>query len=467
MQALAGAVSCAPMRRAEANAEPSGSNWRRVRISIIALVFAAAVAAALLWIEDARVARTAALVAGYLVLALTEVVPPFVPALFLWVAVPLAMGTFGREYGLASVLSWSADPVLALFAGGLALGLAAQVHGIDRAMAGAMLRIARGNRRTLLALVLTGTAALSMWMSNIAAAAMVLAALRPVLRQDALDDAFRRALLLGVALGANLGGMGTPIGSGPNALAIAATEGLYRITFMHWMGLAVPLVVGMLVLVFVVISIRYHVGGSFEPVLPEAPEVTRKFLGVVAIFSAALLAWLSEPVHGIPSALVALTVAFLLFGSGILGRGDLGAFDWSTLGLIAGGISLGRLIEHSEMFAAIAHVDWSTFPRAVWLGGLVLASASLASVMSNTGTAALLIPLALAIDASPSTAVIIAIAASFGMPFTISTPPNAMAYGEGTLRTGDLLSMGGLLMLVGCLLVTLTGSAVLRMMGVP
>ena len=438
-----------------------------LRNAAVALALAAAVALPMTAIEDGRLARSTAVIAVYLVLALTEIVAPFVPALFLLVATPLALGGYGPEYGLAAVLSWSADPVLALFAGGLTLGLAARVHGIDRTIAGVVIRVARGNQRALLALVLAGTALMSMWMSNIAAAAMVLAALRPVLREDTVSEGFRRALLLGVALGANVGGMGTPIGSGPNALAVAATAGSHPITFLHWMGFALPLVAGMLLLAFVFVTVRYRVSGRFDPVPPEAAAVTPQFIAVVAAFCAAVLIWLCEPLHGIPSALVALAVALLLFGSGVLDKGHLGAFDWSTLGLIAGGISLGRLIEHTEVFGAISGVDWSSFPRAVWLGGLVLVSATLASVMSNTGTAALLIPLSMAIDPAPSTAVVIAIAASLGMPFTISTPPNAMAYGEGSLRTSDLLWAGGLLMLAGCIILTLTGGPALRLMGVP
>ena len=90
----------------------------------------------------------------------------------------------------------------------------------------------------------------------------------------------------------------------------------------------------------------------------------------------------------------------------------------------------------------------------------------LSAVMSNTGTAALLIPLAMTVVPAPSTAVLIAIATSFGMPFTISTPPNAMAYGEGGLKQTDLLFVGLPIMIVGCIVVTLTGSTVLGFFGV-
>jgi sodium-dependent dicarboxylate transporter 2/3/5 len=101
------------------------------------------------------------------------------------------------------------------------------------------------------------------------------------------------------------------------------------------------------------------------------------------------------------------------------------------------------------------------------LGGLALASALLSAVLSNTATAALLVPLGMTLNASPATGVIIAIAASFGMPFTISTPPNAMVYGEGGLKASDLLWVGLTIMLVGCTLVALTGVFVLQRLGVP
>jgi sodium-dependent dicarboxylate transporter 2/3/5 len=181
----------------------------------------------------------------------------------------------------------------------------------------------------------------------------------------------------------------------------------------------------------------------------------------------AVLTWVSEPLHGLSAPLVALCVTLALFGSGLLGRRELNALDWSTLGLIAGGISLGKLLETTGATTAFQVIDWSALPRMAWLSLLVAASAGLSSLMSNTGTAALLIPLASTVDGSASTAVIIAIAASFGMPFSISTPPNAMAYGEGGLRSSDLLFVGLTLMLFGCALTTLTGSAVLQLLGVP
>jgi sodium-dependent dicarboxylate transporter 2/3/5 len=440
---------------------------RRGSLVLAAFVLLASVTTSLVVPSDPRLARGAAIVSAYLVLALSEIVPPFVPTLLLLAATPIWLGPFGTEFQLGPMLAWPADPVLALFIGGFSLGLAAQRHGIDSMLAGLVLRLSGGRSRALLAWVSFGTAVMSMWMSNIAAAAMVLTALRPVIRRDAIPVSFRRALLLGVAMGANLGGMGTPIGTGPNAIAIAAADARGQtITFLHWMTFAVPLVFGALALTFVLLAVRYRVAGEFEPIAPRPLELSRPALGVMLLFFTTVAVWLSEPLHGIGAPLTALIATLLLFGSGLLAKRDLGALDWSTLGLIAGGLSLGKLIERSGLFAQLAGIDWSGLPGWAWLGALVSGSALLSAVMSNTATAALLIPLGLSIDAAPSTAVIIAIGASFGMPFSISTPPNAMAYGEGSLTTIDLFWIGCSVMILGCVLVSLTGPAALQWMRV-
>jgi sodium-dependent dicarboxylate transporter 2/3/5 len=456
------------MASSDAPTAPAQGAPSRALVIGAALVTAAVAALCLALIEDPVLARAAVVASVFLILSLTEIVPPFVPILVLLVGTPVLLGPLGEAYRLPAVLTWPADPVVALFAGGLSLGLAAQRHGIDTAIAREILRLSGGSQRRLLALVLLGTATMSMWMSNIAAAAVLLTALRPAVSHLEIGHPFRRAVLLGVAVGANLGGIATPIGTGPNAIAIAAAWERHPITFLGWMTFALPLVIGMLLLAYAILSLRYRVHGTFEQrALVRGPR-SRKANAVVVVFSVAVAAWISEPLHGLSAPLVALAVTLALFGSGLLGRRDLGALDWSTLGLIGGGISVGKLIERSGLFAQVTEiVDWTTLPPLLWLGGLVVISALLSALMSNTATTALLVPLAMTLDASPATAVIIAISASFGMPFTISTPPNAMAYGAGGLTARDLLWVGLPLMLFGCALVALTGPPVLHLLGLP
>lgn len=199
----------------------------------------------------------------------------------------------------------------------------------------------------------------------------------------------------------------------------------------------------------------------------QPPKFGRGSRGVLIILVVTIAAWLTEPWHGMPPGIVALFSVVALFGSGLLDRQDLNSIDWSTLALKAGGIGLGRLLEQSGFVkAASAMIPWTEVSPLLRLLGLCFLSATLAGLMSNTATAAMLIPLAASIDPSPSTAILIAIAASMGIPFVISTPPNAMVYGEG-VRSSDLLVPGLILMLLGCLLVGLTGPFVLRLMGIP
>ncbi len=410
-------------------------------------------------------ARTVALAAVYLTFALSEIGPPFVPTLFLLVAIPLALGPLSDGYQLPVVLTWTADAVLALFAGGFALGLAAQRHGLDRAFASALLRAGGTSERGLLAVVLLAAAVTSMWLSNVAAAALLLAALRPILAPP-MEPRLTRALLLALAIGANLGGMATPIGSGPNGIAIAATRPTARITFLDWMSFGVPIVAGMLLVAFGLLALRYRVSGPCVVDAPPPHALTRDAKRVLVLFALAVFAWLTEPLHGVSAPTVALALTLFLFGMNLLRKQDLGSLDWSTLGLIAGGLTLGRLLETSGVLHLIAGaLSLDAYPRLVWLGGLVILSALLAALMSNTATAAMLIPFALELDPSPSTAILIAVATSFGMPFPISTPPNAMVYGTGIVRAPELLRVGTVLMVLGCLFLTFTGGWFLALLG--
>jgi sodium-dependent dicarboxylate transporter 2/3/5 len=434
----------------------------------VSITIALAAVLALFYIEDPVIARAAIVATVCLTLWLSEIVPPFVPTLVLWSLTPLLLEPLSQEFRLASVLSWSAEPVLALFLGGFALSVAASRYGIDAWIARLTVQLSQGRRLALLALTATATAILSMWMSNIAAAAMMIAALRPLMAPLSANDSFRRALLVGVAFGANFGGIATPIGTGPNAIAIAAVAPRQTITFLSWMAFALPLAIGLLAAGLLLLALRFRVKGVAD--LPDLSGSlpAGKARWVVALFFVTVGVWLSEPLHGIPSAVVAIVVTAVLFGSKLLEAADLARVDWATLALIAGGIGLGNLLEESKLVNSLATAfPWAEAPCLVRIFALCFASAFLSALMSNTATATMLIPLAASLDPSPSTVILIAIAASLGIPFVISTPPNAMVYGEGGVTGRDLLVPGLVVMIFGCLLVSLTGPFVLKLMGIP
>lgn len=448
------------MNAAAATQDTPRAGRGRGRLILSSILAAGSAAACVTLIDDPMRATAAAIACVCLTLWLLEAVPPFVPTLVLLAAVPLLMTRYGAQHGFAEVLRWPLDPVLALFFGGFVLGAAAQRHGLDQAFAHRLLRWSGGRTSALVALVLGGTAFLSMWMSNVAATAMMIAALAPLVDRDADDRAFRRVVLLAVAVGANLGGMATPIGSGPNALAIAAASPSSAVTFATWMAFAVPLTAVMLALAYLLLGVRFRaaMGCRFAPTAGAPPGSTARAFVVLGLAVVAIAAWLTEPWHGVPSALVAFALAAAIFALGLLDTEDLRRIDWSTLLLIGGGIALGRLLEHAGLSAAIAaELSRPGLPYPALVAGFVAASAGLASVMSNTGSATMLLPIAMAIDPHPPViALLLALAASFGMPFVISTPQNAMVFGRG-VPSRDILRIGGGLMIVGCLLLVVLG----------
>ncbi len=439
---------------------------RRYVALVVALV---CVCGTTISINDPILRRATIIAAVCLTLWLAEVVPPYVPTLVLWALTPLLLSGFGDQFQLTRVLGWSANPVLALFLGGFALSVAATRYGIDSLIAQFAVRLSSGSKLLLLVLTMAATALLSMWMSNIAAAAMMIAALHPLFARGRQSDPFRRALLMGVAMAANFGGMATPIGTGPNAIAIAAIASTRRITFTDWMIFAVPLTWALLVAAVIVLMVRFRVRGETSEVRKiEAKPVTHGARVVMVVFFLTVAAWLSEPLHGIPAATVALITTAVLFGSRLLKYEDLARIDWSTLLLIAGGIALGNLLEQSGVIrVGTLLLPWQQLPHVARLFLLCFASALFSALMSNTASVTMLIPLAASIDPAPSTAILIAISASLGIPFVISTPPNAMVHGEGGITFSDLAVPGLILMMLGCVVISLTGSRVLNLLGIP
>ena len=453
----------------EARQADSSLASRHARLFLALILISVCVSFSIIWIQEPILQR-AIIVAGVcLTLWLTEVVPPYVPTFVLWALTPLLLFGFGDRFQLTHVLGWSANPVLALFLGGFALSVAASRYGIDSLIARLAVRVSRGSRLLLLVLTVAATASLSMWMSNIAAAAMMIAALHPLFTGFPKRDPFRRAILMGIALGANFGGMATPIGTGPNAIAIAAISSTHPITFTGWMLFAFPLALGLLIAGVLVLLARFQVRGATT----ELPDISVKAPDrggrlVMIVFFVTVAAWLTEPFHAVSSAIVALISTAVLFGSGLLKREDLARIDWSTLVLIAGGIALGNLLEQSGVIrVAGAVMPWQEVPPVLRLFTLCFASALLSALMSNTAAVTMLIPLAASIDPAPSTAVLIAIAASLGIPFVISTPPNAMVYGEGGITFSDLAIPGLILMILGCVVLSLTGPLILNLVGIP
>jgi solute carrier family 13 (sodium-dependent dicarboxylate transporter), member 2/3/5 len=439
-------------------------------LQLLGVIHPAVVNTAMSAADTAILWRAAVIATLCLVLWLTGWVRVWIPTIVLWIATPLLLGTIAPQFGIVHVLQWSIDPVLALFLAGFAFAGAARTCGVDDAIARQALRVSRGSPRHLIVAAALSTVLLAMWMSNVAAAALMLNAFKPIWGREPVTSGLRRALLLAIALAADLGGMATPVGTGANGIALAAVEATRSVTFLHWMVFGVPIAFGMTGAAIVLVLRRFQLSSDFDSIVIAADPTTpshRSPVWLSLIFAATILLWLTAPWHHIPEWCVALAAVVMLVLTRLLGWREIAALDWGTLLLVAGGIGLGALLEQSGLVSELAsRLPLVGVPRVALLFGLCLVSALLSALMSNTATAALLIPLAATVSAAPSTAILVAIAASLGMPFVISTPPNAMAVSSG-LRATDLLWPGLILMLSGCALVALTGPWILSLAGIP
>ncbi|MCC5794133.1 MAG: DASS family sodium-coupled anion symporter [Chromatiales bacterium] len=448
---------------------------KRQALLMLPAALAAAATASLLLMAMTGLPREACIMAGIFLLAAllwaTEALPLFATSLLviglqtLLLANPGGWPGLGFEQGdnpgWQHTLTLAVDPVLFLFFGGFLLARAGVREGVDGAMASMMLKPCGGRPLLVLLGIMVTTAVFSMWMSNTATAAMMIALVVPLLARLPSGDPFRKALVLGVAFAANIGGMGTPIGSPPNAVAIGYLEraGL-GLTFIEWMVLAVPLMGGLLLFAWMLLWFRYPPSSTGLELTVQARPMNPRGWFVVGIFTLTVLLWLSEPVHGLPAAVVALLPAIVFTAGGILDRSDVNGLEWNILILIGGGIALGGGMRMTGLDEAISTALGTAGVLELGLLGLALLASltlALSTFMSNTAAANLLLPIAisLATGLGPGDsgmalqfALCIALTASVSMALPVSTPPNAIAYARGEVSSRDMLVPGTLIGLV-------------------
>ena len=387
-------------------------------------------------------------------------------------AIGLELAILGRTDGVYDegsqdwqrfIATWG-SPLIWLFFGGFVLAQAAEETGLDRRMATSVLgRL--GQRPAVLLLGVMGiTAVLSMFISNTATATLMLAVLSPLFVKGNSEGHFTKALLMGVAFAANIGGMGTVIGSPPNAIAVGELLDVSPVNFADWMFYAIPPVIVLLGLAWCYLLLRYFGKGAFTPL--EGTLLTDRLdiqispirqINVVVIFAVTIGMWITNPWHGVPTTVISFVPICIFTATGILGPDDIRKLPWDVLLLIAGGLSLG---------VAIADTGLSTWVvQQLPLEGLspwvvVLAFCYLivllSNLMSNTAAANMILPLAMAVVAksNPQMVIPIALSASAAMCLPISTPPNAIVFGTRRLATTDLLVGGILLGMIAPLIVT-------------
>ena len=376
------------------------------------------------------------------------------------------------------VMACFADPVIMLFIGGFILAIAATKTGLDAQLAKVLLKPFGTRSEMVLLGFLLITGLFSMFVSNTATAAMMLTFLTPVFKQLPPEGKGRIALALSIPVAANLGGMGTPIGTPPNTIALKYLndpEGLnLGLGFGEWMMFMVPLVAVLLFIGWILLKtmfpftqkrIELNIEGGMKP------GIQTKI--VIVTFIVTVMLWLLDSVTGINSYTVAL-IPFMVFSlTGIVNRRDLEEINWSVIWMVAGGFALGYGLNQSGLAElAVESIPFGNFSPLLILVLSGLICYLLSNFISNSATAALLMPILVVVcsamgdklDAIGGTSTVligVAIASSSAMVLPISTPPNALAYATNLVEQRDMARIGILAGIISMVL----GYALLYVMG--
>lgn len=368
-----------------------------------------------------------------------------------------------------TALASFAHPIIFLFLGGFALAAALQRQGLDQVLAQGVLGLAAGRRLVAAVLLFALTGLLSMWISNTATAAMMLPLALGLLREQ--DGPPERAfVLLGVAYSASIGGIGTLVGSPPNAIA-AAQAG---IGFAEWLRIGVPLVMLLLPLMAGVLFLvlRPHFGVE-TPQSPghSTPQVfTRPQRITLVVFGVTAAGWIGATplgrLLGIAAdvdSVIAVAAIVALVASGAIGWPDIEQrTQWGVLLLFGGGLALSEVMAISGASRFMAGALTSALqgaPPVLILLGVVTFVVFLTELVSNTAAAALLVPIfvgvAVALDLpAPLLAAAIAVSASCAFMLPVGTPPNAIVYATEQVPQATMMRCGLVLNLVCIAVIT-------------
>ena len=381
---------------------------------------------------------------------------------------------FGQLVPYKSLMSAFADPVVMLFLGGFVLAIMAEKYGLDVTLARYLLKPFGTNPKMVLLGFLVVIAIFSMFMSNTATAAMMLAFLAPVLSVLPSDDKGKIGLALSIPIAANLGGIGTPIGTPPNATAKGYLETAgFDISFGEWAMRMIPYVIIMILIAWVLLQFFFPF--KTKKLVLEIPENKRerdwKTIVVWVTFIGTILLWATEQWTKINSNVVALIPLGVLTACGIFTKEDIKQINWSVLWLVAGGFALGTCLQGTGLAKTlITAIPFGNMSVVLVLVVAGLVCYFLSNFISNSATAALLIPILIvvakgmadpaaannaafmALGGTPAMIVFIAVCASIAMLFPISTPPNAIAASTGLVETKDMARVGIIIGIVGFVL---------------
>ncbi|MCC5913024.1 MAG: DASS family sodium-coupled anion symporter [Balneolaceae bacterium] len=374
----------------------------------------------------------------------------------------------GSDYSPApytDFISTLADPIIILFLGGFVLADAAVKYNFDKNMTRILLRPFGSDPKYIILGLMSVTAILSAFMSNTATTAMMITVLIPILARTDINDPARIGMALSIPFAANIGGVATPIGTPPNAVVIAALnqQGL-NVEFGSWMVYAAPLAIIMLLFAwYLLLKLHPPAASKIELDMKGSWMKSKKAITLYVVFAVTVLLWITETLHGIRSAIVALLPVVVLTLTSTFEKEDIRKLPWEVLWLIAGGISLGLSMQQTGLADWVVDgISWEAMPYLVLISVFALVALVLSNFLSNTVTASLMIPLGISLATSgvvggPASVMmiglVIALSTSFAMVLPISTPPNAIAVSTGVVKTKDMIVSGSIIGITAIILV--------------
>ena len=359
------------------------------------------------------------------------------------------------------------------------MGIAATKTGMDGALARILLKPFGTNSNFVLLGFIVVTGIFSMFLSNTATAAMMLTFLAPVLKALPADGKGKIALAMAIPVAANVGGLGTPIGTPPNAIALKYLNdpaGLnLNMGFGEWMMFMLPFTIVVLFLGWLLLMKLFPFKQKrIELKIEGEAKKDWRSIVVYITFALTVLLWITDKYTGVNSNVVAMLPIGVFCAIGVIGRRDLEEINWSVLWMVAGGFALGVALNETGLAKhLISAIPFDTWPvMAVLIGGGLLCYA-MSNFISNTASAALLVPIlgtvgtAMGGQLEPFGGVAVmligvAIGSSMAMILPISTPPNALAHSTGFIQQKDMMKVGiwvGIIGIVlGYLMLILLGS---------
>ena len=447
----------------ESNAPAPVDGFRGVIIALIAAIVSFALYYVLPY--DTNANKGLAILCFVAIMWFTEAVHITVTALMVPIfAVIFNIPDMNTKQALASF----ADPIIYVFFGGFALATALHIQRLDRKIAIWLISLSGGNTLIAVILLFIATAFLSMWISNTATAAMMLPLAMGMMGH--LDKEKDRNtfvfVLLGIAYCSSIGGLGTIVGSPPNAIAAKALD----LDFAGWMKHGLPMMLLMLpLMVFsLFVLLKPNFSQRVEVKSENIPWTPHRILAML-VFLFAATAWVMgdnlKKNFGIdnPDSFVALTAAVVVVLFGIVRWREVARnTDWGVLLLFGGGIALSNLLKNSGASEALGQQIANAFTVAHPFVVIFVVAAFiifLTEFTSNTASAALLVPIFASIATQMGMpkevlVLVIGIGASCAFMLPVATPPNAIVFGTGLVRQKDMMRVGMLLNVLCIILVS-------------